>query len=617
MRLLVPTSSSFLGTGTSPTACASSDEVCIKKRVLEPRNPDKPVSAFYNRCRDEFNMRVVPEERVHTGTPASLEEVSRNQPRPNQQRLFKLAIAWLYNELKATISSFQKREASSGYKPPRNISPVNPNTKTRASTFMYAISKVLSKMAFYAFSKTPKELEGVLNLMLSTAKEVVPTDFSTFDGTHSRWLGESELLLYKRYFAEEYHEELQSLFDSLNNAIGKTRFGIVYDTGHSRPSGTPGTSTDNTYDNALCAYIVLRTAYKDKDADWCFEHLGMYGGDDGLTPDVSKEVYEKVAANLGLKLKAQSVARDHPVPFLGRVFIGPWGAQTSIADVPRQLGKLHMTTAMDVPAWLVVHRKAAGFLLTDPQTPILSEWAHAVLRCVQYRKLDKQLDGYENQLSQDQSWFSKYSNDDQFTPCDPELAAPVIADALGIPTEFVGYAQRRLASLSKRSLVPDLFFRIADPPLEVRIDCTAGDTFYSAGERNADRERPNDKGAPGGVGFQGTHAPPVGKPVVANPPSTPSNTQAMVNEGRVQAATSNAAQGGKGPVPVPLADNIVQPPGEHVEQSGNTIQVEAESVGTAASVDLPPPLLGPVKATTRSSKRRSWWLRRGSRPRPA
>jgi hypothetical protein len=115
-----------------------------------------------------------------------------------------------------------------------------------------------------------------------------------------------------------------------------------------------------------------------------FTRLGIYGGDDGLTPDVDPKTYEETASNLGLKLKAQSVARgEDGVNFLARYYSPDvwYGVEDSCCDIQRQLAKFHTTVALpgNVTPLDKLKEKSRSFYLSDRNTPVLGELVSKVV----------------------------------------------------------------------------------------------------------------------------------------------------------------------------------------------------------------------------------------------
>jgi hypothetical protein len=140
-------------------------------------------------------------------------------------------------------------------------------------------------------------------------------------------------------------------------------------------SGSPATSIKNTINNAFVAYCALRESGMSPGKAW--ECLGVYGGDDGVDDGRVHDHLPRVAGVMGLTSKTVLRKReDGLVTFLGRHYINAWVGGGSIADVLRQLPKLtHSTAPANAKPDAVIAAKAISLLVTDPKTPLLSQWA--------------------------------------------------------------------------------------------------------------------------------------------------------------------------------------------------------------------------------------------------
>jgi len=236
--------------------------------------------------------------------------------------------------------------------------------------------------------------------------------------------------VFKRAFAAQYHSEIDRLLSKEAHAKAITKFGVHYETGYMTNSGSNSTSLRNSTINAFVAYVVLRHTHGPHSA---YKSLGLYGGDDGITTNVDPKMYIRVATKMGMKLKAETIHPGTPVPFLGRIFVDPWTTNASIADVPRQLKKLHLTASPTaVPDDLILRRRAEGLVITDPNTPILSEWAGAVIRITDAKYSKESLEvlaqKHSSYLSKETSYASKHG---PFPPLkDRQLAEQIVATML-------------------------------------------------------------------------------------------------------------------------------------------------------------------------------------------
>lgn len=470
-------------TAVSPDASVTGDEVTVDRRVYEQRNTTTVRANDRINVQAAWFIRRIVGELAHMGHPTDVEEVAVRQKRPTQLSIYKRAYLWLSNASakNAVISSFMKREAYGKVTAPRNISTLPGEVKVEYSRFLYSlVDNLYHNLPWYAFSKTPSEIEDRVVSVVRDAKFVVPTDFSKFDGTHGAWLCDQELSLLLAYFSPEYHEEIKGLYRSQYNTIGYTRYGVKYDTGFSRLSGSPETSAFNSFDNALVAFLTLCITRPNTEAgrEQAWQSLGIYGGDDGLTADISCKFYEQTAAKLGLKLKAERIERPDnlvdavPVPFLSRLYPEAWqGGVGNMADVKRAIMKLHLTSSPpSTPDSVVLVRKAQAIKLMDRATPVLTEWADAIIRL--YPKVQIN-DDEELVMKQDVSWFARYDYEDQYSPVeDRSLALDVAARNLEVDPAIVGSVCDRLRDAST---LDEIFFdTVFGTPLKIEVPCTRG-----------------------------------------------------------------------------------------------------------------------------------------------
>jgi hypothetical protein len=111
--------------------------------------------------------------------------------------------------------------------------------------------------------------------------------------------------------------------------------------------------------------------------------IGIYGGDDGGTPDVDPDKLALAAAAVGQKLTLNVFNRGQKgISFLARYY-GPgvwYGDANSMCDLARQLSKFH--TAVNMPAHITplikLLEKVDAFLLTDANTPVIGEFCKRV-----------------------------------------------------------------------------------------------------------------------------------------------------------------------------------------------------------------------------------------------
>lgn len=364
-----------------PSRDKASEARAVSGRITGVRAPIKVLTPFIDRVFDEFLTIMIPEP--HTLTPVDLDTVYEKQSRPSQRNILRNSE---YENPGATGQSFVKAEAYGAPKDQRLISTINGVHKREYSQYMYPFSDILKEQHWYAFGKSEASIAQRVTEICSSASTVIQTDFSRFDGTLSNVLREFEKRAILRAFRPEYHSDIIRLLQSQHNISMVCKNGTKYKTGYARASGSPETSSFNSLDNAIVAFTELRDGSKRTALD-DFKGLGIYGGDDGLTPNADPKTYEIHASRYGLKLTAETLSRGQPgVSFLARIYSPDvwFGETSSMCDIRRQLSKLHVTQHMpsNVTPSDKLYQKCQSFSLTDINTPVLGPLCTKVLSVI-------------------------------------------------------------------------------------------------------------------------------------------------------------------------------------------------------------------------------------------
>jgi hypothetical protein len=408
----------------APDMVVANLEQAVKGRIRNVMS-EPVLDPFLIKVIDEFCERFLSSTGLITGdeismkgtlVPVEIEEVYDKQNRPTQRRIFDEAE---FSQAKRIGKSFMKREAYGKISDPRIITTINGVDKLNYSRFIYAIADMLKMKEWYAFGKNPLEISfRVVEICSRTDQHVGQTDFSRFDGTVNPVIRYLEERLMVMAFRSEYTETIIELMRSNRNlpcfmTTGKSD-AVSYDSGFARLSGSPETACFNSIANAFCAFLAWRMTqtelgYFGPDQAW--NRLGIYGGDDGLTSDLSQITYERAARKLGLKLTYDKVARGkHGVTFLNRVY-GPqvwYGEPDSHCDVKRAITKFHATVHMpqNVTNEMKLVDKAFAYWLTDRNTPIIGAFVSAVVKQINVEQYN-----FKNYT---ENWYAQYAQEVQF-----------------------------------------------------------------------------------------------------------------------------------------------------------------------------------------------------------
>jgi len=366
----------------SPSQCRANDEFAVTERVIKLQNDTKP-TPFEERLDDEFLSFLIPERGVLV--PCDIDEVYRRQDRPSQRVL--LEEAAVTGDPNRLIKSFLKKEAYQEPKPPRVISTINPADKLEYSQFTYAFADFISDAPWYAFKQTPIEVAETIGDIAINSQNIVNSDIHRMDGNVNMYCREFEKKAMLRAFIRAYHAQICELLRSQYTQLGVTAFGVWYETFWSRLSGSPETGVFNTMLNARGAYGALRrTKFRGAylTPRQCYDKLGTYGGDDGVTGNVDPKAYVVSYAAMGFEVKAEPIKRgDVGVKFLSRQY-GPdiWtGDINSCCDLPRALSKFHATvgTSLKVTPIDKLIEKSRAYALTDWNTPVMGDLVRRVM----------------------------------------------------------------------------------------------------------------------------------------------------------------------------------------------------------------------------------------------
>jgi hypothetical protein len=478
--------------GVAAVRSYNNDVSCIQGRVLDVANKTM-VSQELVDMSLEFVNRVIGEHENKL-VPYSFDYIVQKWDRPSQRRLLDSVSMFLYAG-RAVVRSFQKAESYAKITHPRNISTLPPDHNVRLGQFSYALTdSVFKALHWYGFGKHPVELAKRVHDKCLGTSFVVPSDVSRMDGSTGAFNEFCCQMLVSRVFAPVYKAEVIKLCQQEQNIRGKTKHNVKYMPTNNTLSGSSRTSWRNTFLNAKMSYVALRRSGLTKEEAW--DRLGIYAGDDGLTWDINPIVLMETFKGFGLSLKAETVIRGKSVPFLGRFFLDPWVCIDTIADVPRQLRKLHLSaTPKEVPINVVMLRRAEAYLVTDVNTPVLSDWARAVIRIV-----GQQSNRWDHLVKRDMPYWLRY--EDPFPPTNlVELANDVVAEALG------GYVEVMVlqARFNNAKTLDDLFrVPISKEPPKVEVSAVYQGQLLKAKKkkevkppavpqrkcRNAERGRP-------------------------------------------------------------------------------------------------------------------------------
>lgn len=410
---LVPFMAPIVPMCYTPAVTVGNERHAVLKRVVEiAADPELVIPPKFAEIMDEFLDYLFPDPYVLD--PVDVDHIYEAQNRPAQRRLLEEGCSYP-RPASQVVKTFQKKEAYANGNDPRIISTINPFDKVGWSEFMHALAIYIKRFPWYAFGKTPKEIARRVAEVAQRALEILESDCSRMDGRVSTLVREFERRLIIRGFRRCHHARGMELHQSQFNKVARGAQGTTYDTGTTRLSGSAETSIFNTLLNTLIAYLALRT---NRTADGFLSpveaqsRLGAYGGDDGITADVSQRQFQYAAQCLGQKATGDQRARGSHVKFLARYYSRQvwFGCPDSCSDIRRQMSKFHTTVNLPVGVTKAqkAFEKASAYSLTDANTPIIGDLSFSISRRFYGDKMS------DDNARQVRSWWANYQGPDQY-----------------------------------------------------------------------------------------------------------------------------------------------------------------------------------------------------------
>jgi hypothetical protein len=363
--------------GNAKRAIAARVNVKPPKKGIPKKN-----KMFVKHCVKSFGEYL---SRDGYATQTVIEEIWDKMDRPTQRAL--LIKASNAVDMKQFVSAFLKVESYMKYGDPRNISTVNPEHKLLFATYVYGLMRAIKAKAWFGCGKNPQETGERLSDLAALEPWLLMTDFSRMDGHRCEEDFEALIEVYFYMFPNfDERADLARCFSNEQNVVAYME-GVKYTVEYQQLSGSPATSVNQTLVNVIIMYIAIRR-HKQKDYDslppsldfvtheQAIDLLGIYLGDDGVTPGGIPEIFVETASWFGHELKVKKVLRGEPgVEFLSRIY-GPHlylGDCTSICTPDRMLSKFHMSAKNQLTNEQRLALKTRAALMSDARTPIIGK----------------------------------------------------------------------------------------------------------------------------------------------------------------------------------------------------------------------------------------------------
>lgn len=388
----------IVGAGCAPVSSEANEVRAVKARIDDVANA-KLFPADMILYAGEFARHVIPARHVGKGVPLELAELRSLQSRPLQRARRLQEEPFLPRGGALTTKSFQKNETYSKPSDPRLVNQVPTDHTNRLCAYSAGIKPVLKDVCgrWYMVGKSPMEIAlGLKGLQRSVGGELEGGDYSRMDGRTS--ISNRRHVLepvYLRYYAPEYHAEIIELLAKEERAKTVTAgHGVRAALNGANISGSGVTTDLNTLDAAFNEYAARRRM--GEDAAKAYRALGCYFGDDSVLDARVFPKVEEVASQIGMVLTRETKPKGAPagyVVFLSRVYPD---ISTSLASHPcivramrklctivvpsRTLNPNPGAPVKDLEVYVKLRLKVEGVLRSDPNTPLVSQYAQALKR---------------------------------------------------------------------------------------------------------------------------------------------------------------------------------------------------------------------------------------------
>jgi len=418
-----------------PGRSHNNDQSCVSGRVLATSNQKTVYAPFYWNCLYEFVRFVVPEDSVGTCVPNNFDEQYATLKRPSQRGFINALKNFLHYDDRFTVKAFQKAESYAKVTNPRNISTMPHEHNHRLGSFIYPLTDLCKKtcvnsegLPWFMCGSHPRRISETLHRKFADASSILEGDISRTDGSTPYMFTAVMTAVINRAFPPRDHGEINRLIIKERYSKGVTSTGVRYMNIDQTCSGSNDTTLRTTMGTGYIHYCALRRTMTAKQA---WEHLGAIFGDDTIQAHLRELDLVTVYSDMGMVVKVAVRQPGEPVGFLGRIYIDLTSTTCSIIDPSRHFIKLHLThQPAIVPDNLALWQKAQSYLVTDPNVPVISDWARCVLRVVpEPTARDKERNA--KYLTNDHYYWSAF--DEAFETTVPvDLVRKIVCNNLGV-----------------------------------------------------------------------------------------------------------------------------------------------------------------------------------------
>jgi hypothetical protein len=397
-----------------PTKSKTNEAAAVLGRVVAPAAEAKKLaghamSKFLLTEMETFTSLIIPD--IGKGVPMDIEDVFERQNRPTQRALLNQGDAAL--PIRECVT-FLKAEPYQNISDPRIITTYNSVDKREYSRYIYALAEHVKTCKWYSFGKTPLEIAQLVSEVCCDARfGVCCADASRMDGHIHAHVRVLERMVLLRFFRMEYATAIIDLHGAQYNCKARTYQGVKYKIDDQRGSGSPETALFNTLVSKFIDYLARRL--QGIPAEQAYTAPGQFAGDDSITVEYSDvcmagSTLVKAGAMIGQVIENVEFLRGAKgVNYLSRFYSeNVWmGDLNTICDLPRALGKLHVTHGVKIEPLIKLQQKLSGLTRTDRNTPVIKQIIDAAERVGMRLFNAQEVSGIKSLVS----WWAWYDTD--------------------------------------------------------------------------------------------------------------------------------------------------------------------------------------------------------------
>jgi hypothetical protein len=364
-----------------PTLDEAMEDVSIQKRVVETDN-SRHVASDLQKFVDEFVVLSIPATKL---SPIDVMDYLDQMNRPSQKARATIGVGnFQLNTYTGKVDTNTKGESKDSYTAARLYDSPEPGANAELMTYVKPLTQHLQEnFKYFMPGRKPHEIAEALQELKAKFPLLDMDDIESFDGSMSAQLCNAFETFFSKSFKYSFRKNAVKLYKQMMGSKRRFRSGKKVPKTSALLSGLSLTSLFGTFINALIHYVSKRVDGLTKSE--AIDSLGVYFGDDSVTPHSKSAVQVFKAFNMTLK----QYTTDEEIEFLSRVFPDITNSLASHCKLDRALSKIHYGKTDDIQH---LANKCLGYRASDSLTPVLGDFCDKVLElvCPDEAKLDRE-----------------------------------------------------------------------------------------------------------------------------------------------------------------------------------------------------------------------------------